>query len=210
MIASGTKKFPLVEEGIHTAVCNWIIGLGMQHNDKFNTSQLKVLIGWQLLDEEVEVNGEMLPRQISRTFSLSLSEKSLLRPFLKGWRGKDFTPEEINAFPVESLLGKGAQIQVIHNTGTNGTYASVENVLPLPKGVKIPKVETKYFDFDEPATYAVFDSLPKYLRNQIYEAENFCDLGIDYDPDQDDQEGTAPSVNTPKQNFNMADYEEVC
>ena len=76
--------------------------------------------------------------------------------------------------------------------------------------MKIPKVETKYFDFDEPATYAVFDSLPKYLRNQIYEAENFCDLGIDYDPDQDDQERTVPSVNTPKQSFNMADYEEVC
>ena len=91
----GDGEFDMTEEGVHLAVCYGVIDLGQQHNPKFDNWPHKVMIQWELPKLRIDVKeGERTvskPRAISRRFTLSLSEKSHLRPFLESWRARNST-----------------------------------------------------------------------------------------------------------------------
>jgi len=82
------------------------------------------------------------PRWASRRFGLTKGQKGKLLPFLVGWRGKSFTPDELTRLDLKVLLGRCCQIQVVHDysKGEN-TYANIAQAIPLPKGTVVPQPE---------------------------------------------------------------------
>ena len=113
-----------VEEGTHLGVCSMLIDLGMQYSEVYKKSQRKVLIGWELPDETIEIDGEMKPRVLSKRYTANLSEKSNLRKDLASWRGRDFTQEELKAFDLKNIVGASCLLTIIHSKNGEKTYAS--------------------------------------------------------------------------------------
>jgi len=71
----------------------------------------------------------------SRGFNTTLGEKSALRAFLKLWFGRDLTAAEQQEFDTETLIGRIAQIVIVHNEGRNGdTYANIGLIRPDKSG----------------------------------------------------------------------------
>ena len=66
----------------------------------------------------------------SRNFTPTLNEKSNLRKFLRGWFGRDLTKAEMDDFDTESLIGKSAQIVVVHEHKDGETYANIVACTP--------------------------------------------------------------------------------
>lgn len=67
----------------------------------------------------------------SRGFTPSLHEKAALSQFLRKWFGRALTAAEENEFDTESLIGKTAEITVVHEEGRNGeTYANIALIRP--------------------------------------------------------------------------------
>lgn len=119
--SSATSIEP-IEEGTHLGVCNMLVDLGMQYNETYKKSSRKVLIGWEIQDETIELDDGPHPRQISKRYTASLNEKSTLRSDLAAWRGRDFTPEELAAFDLRNIVGASCLINVIHKESNGKTY----------------------------------------------------------------------------------------
>ena len=66
-------KLPPLEPGVYIAVCVGVIDLGEQYSEKFKNYRNEVQFVWELAGETVEVDGEVKPRQLSRTFSVATS-----------------------------------------------------------------------------------------------------------------------------------------
>lgn len=165
----GKSSVPLLEPGTYGAICCQIIDLGMQFNETFHSTARKVLIGWEVVGETVEVNGETQPRIFSKIYTASLNEKAALRKDLNAWRGRPFTAQELAAFDLKSILGAPCLISVIHQQGQTGnTYATLASISSLPKGYPRPAqtVPTLTYDIDEDDPARV-DELPKWIGEMI-------------------------------------------
>jgi len=67
----------------------------------------------------------------SRGFTPSLHEKSAFSQFLRKWNGRALTAAEEEEFDTESLIGKTAEITVVHEDGRNGeVYANIALIRP--------------------------------------------------------------------------------
>ena len=66
----------------------------------------------------------------SRNFTPSLNEKANFRKFLRGWFGRDLNAQELNDFDTESLIGKPAQVVVVHEHKDGETYANIVACTP--------------------------------------------------------------------------------
>lgn len=135
---SGGADFEPAPEGLHPAICCDVIDKGVVETP-WGPSH-KVQLRWQLdghSDAGLRNDGKQW--LVVRQFTLSLHEKAALRKFLTSWRGKQFTPEELQGFDVEKVLGAPCLLQVIHAQRPDGKiYANVENIMPLPKGYAKP------------------------------------------------------------------------
>ncbi len=135
---SGGQDFEPITAGVHHAVCSKIYDLGTHHYEwkGKETEAHKILITWEVPGEIIEIDGEDVPRIISREYTLSLSNKSNLRPALEAWRGKKFSEKELQGFNVEKLLGANCQLQVVHVKKEDRTYGNIAAIMSLPKGTK--------------------------------------------------------------------------
>src|ERR1700676_5595242 len=124
--AKGGSDFTPVPPGVHFAICSNVVDLGVQKTTFKGQDKQKhqVYLRFELPDTRVEwtKDGKKMegPATIGRTFTLSIGEKSNLRPFLEGWRGKAFTPVEEEGFDITSIIGKVCQLSVVHETGGDG------------------------------------------------------------------------------------------
>lgn len=157
-------NFPriLAPDGIQAAVCCDVVDRGLVESEwqgEKKTSH-KVSIHF-LLDEQIPSRWShphtnevvMVPPElagrpfgISRWFTLSLHEKSALRHFLKTWRGKDFTADQLKGFDLETLIGAPAAITIVHNYAESKDryYANLEGISRLPKQWEAPTIPTDY------------------------------------------------------------------
>lgn len=144
-----------IPEGMHHAICYAVYDLGTQHSDTFNNDSRQLVIIWELTEERIEIEKDgkkqNLPRAISKMFTASLGKKANLRKALEAWRGRVFTAEELEGFDLVKLLGINCQLQILHKTKENKTYANIMSIVPLSKGMtsKKPENPTKYFCFDD-------------------------------------------------------------
>lgn len=148
------NNLPLLEEGIHKAVCQSVIDIGLQFNEKFQKLTHQLIIIWELPEQRISVvnkEGKVqdLPRVTSKKYTCSLHEKSALAKDLQSWRGKRFTPAEEEGFDLSSLLNENCMLQILHTSTDGKTYANISTILPLFKGMEKvePENPVRYFSF---------------------------------------------------------------
>jgi hypothetical protein len=173
-----------------------IYGIGEQEkNYKGKTSYVEqIIFTFELPSEPIEIDGEMKPRQLSRTFNASVSEKGHLGKFLKSWCGKGFTSKnELGNFEIFNLLGTSAMVNVIQ---TENGYSNIDTVMPLPKGMAVPSSDTALISFDvdewDDDTYAL---LPGWIQEKVqnssrYKEAHAPDTAVDFPEVSEDVEVT--------------------
>ncbi len=168
-LTESTATFELPPAGPQAARCIRLIDLGTQPTDYQGEvrNSRKVLLTWRL--SELRADGE--PFTVSRRFTASLHEKSALRAFLKSWRGKDFTPDELCAFDLKKLLGAPALLNLTHTQRGGRDYCDIASVSPIPKGMQAPPPlgdsEGVLFDISDRSTHHHLQDLSERLADQI-------------------------------------------
>lgn len=180
---NGNSNIPVLEDGVYMAICNGVIDLGIQSNEQFgNKSSRKMMIQWQIVGENVEINGEKLPRRMQKQYGFSLNSKANLRKDLEAWRGRAFTSEELKGFDLTNIINVPCQLQVLvkERVGKDN-YNDIGGIMALPKGNNIEKLEDKdllMLDLEDPNTYVYFKNVPKWIQDRIKQAENYESSGL--------------------------------
>ena len=176
---SGGVEIPKLEGGVYTAVSSAMIDIGLQTNEKFDKTQRKFMMVWTILNEQIEINGEMQDRVISKEYTFSLHEKSTLKKDLQAWRGKAFTDEELNGFDLLNVLNKACQLQIIQEERNGKSYNNIAGIMSLPKGTEIKGVENAYyFDIETESTWIHYKNIPNWIREKIKKANNYESSGL--------------------------------
>lgn len=167
---------PKCPEGLHQAVCVDVIDNGFsdvvyqgnpvmveRNGKKVQKKKREVTFVFQVdarTDDDEPIrrdDGKMF--LVYAKFTASLADTAKLLPFLETWLGKPI-PQNIrdSGFDMDKLIGRNAQIQVVHNTSQkNGkTYANVKGILPITAKTTKLTVEDGYVreqdrpDYDPP------------------------------------------------------------
>lgn len=184
--------------GTHVAICVRFIDLGTQQQEWKGTTKLyrKVLITWELPGELMD-DGR--PFTISKRYTWSMSEKANLRHDLHGWRGKAFTEADFTGpdrFDIKNILGKACLLTIVHDVKDGSTYANIQSVSALPKGMSAPahtnpivyfSLEADRFDADVLAglsekIQAVIKSSPEYGHRMNHEMQKPNGNGNGHEP----------------------------
>lgn len=168
----GGRDFEPVPEGPAMGICDMMVDLGLQDGGSFGPKH-KVYIRFQIPEHRVQYTKDDveydLPAVVGVQFTLSLSEKSNLRPFLEGWRGKNFTGEEVREFDITQVAGKPAYLNIVHKEGegrnAGKTFANIKSIMPPPRGMPVPKIEGEVIVHDDDTDS--YDKLPKWLQEKI-------------------------------------------
>ncbi len=176
-------KVPPVDPGIYIAVCVHSIDLGEQLTEKKGEAPRldnKVTLTFELVGETMEVDGKTKPRDLSRTFNVCYSKNGSLRKFVQSWIGKTFSDEAFADFDTNDLVGRAAQLSVIHSE--SGEYANIDAALPLPKGMPAPKATLPLIRFDlEPWDAAAFEALPDWAKDRVKRSSQYQDMHVPTD-----------------------------
>ena len=161
--SGGDRISILAPPGLQPAVCCDVKDQGM-HENKFQPGKKthKISIHWligELIPQtythpytnERSDTGELVgkPMMVSRWFTNSLHEKASLRSFLRAWRGRDFTQEQLAGFDLETLIGVRCALNISHSQAesTGNWYANVDLATLLPKGMTEVDVPADYVRF---------------------------------------------------------------
>lgn len=182
------EDFPILPEGVKVAICFGLFDIGTQYNERWDKETRQVIIVWEIPEERITINEEDLPRAISQKYTLSLHEKAQLRKHLEAWRGKAFTEQELNGFDMKNILGKGCQLQIIHNKKNDKTYANIAAIMALPKGMTQPKPENplKYFSFEDQQD--IPENTPKWIADLIKQSKEYKQIHGDMPEEYSDLE----------------------
>lgn len=170
-----TQVIPTLEAGSYVARCYSMIHIGTTEFEWQGEMKKtnKVRITFEIPSElrSFKEGQDLKPVAVSKELTLSLHEKSKMRPLLEAWRGKKFNDEEIDNFDVTNLVGAPALITVIIS---DKGYLEIANIAKLPKGMECPPQVNKsqildYDTFDQ----EIFNSLPEFLRNKIVSSEEY-------------------------------------
>ena len=169
---STTPREPIPAK-VHIAVCNSIIDLGVQtktYNNQPAKQVREVLIGWELPYETIDVEGEKVPRIISRTYTMSLNEKARLRKDIESWLGRALSLDELRCFNLTSMVAKPCQLQVVHTQRNGNTYANINNIMSLPDNMPIPApTQVVIFGLDDKDAMETVNLLPEWIQKRIKE-----------------------------------------
>lgn len=156
--------------GPYVAICTRFIDLGTQYSEHYNKSAHKVMIGWELADI---ADSQNRPYQIAKRYSWSMHEKSALRKDLEAWRGRPFVDTDFGpgGFNASKLLGKACQMMIAHSTNGDKTYANVQTIMAMGKGMVAPEALSplEYLalssdEFDPKVYAALSDGLRKVIE----------------------------------------------
>lgn len=160
-------NFELIPADQYAAICYRVIDLGTQKGEYQGVPNHKrqAMISWEI-DAKME-DGK--PFAISKWYTLSLNEKSSLRPDLESWRGKAFTQEELDGFDISKLLKVPCLLQIVHKTNKQGQIkASVNSIMKLPKAMIAPAIVNPLIDFSlDEYNQSIFDMIPEGIQKMI-------------------------------------------
>ncbi len=112
-------SFEPIPTGIHQAVCYAVYDIG-NHRGEYQgktVTRHQIVVCWEL--DCAMQDGR--PFGMSKFYTLSLHEKATLRKDLESWRGKKFTPEELDGFDVEKLIGVNCTLNIIDEPKDDGS-----------------------------------------------------------------------------------------
>lgn len=170
-----TTDYTPIEAGTYPARCTGLIDLGTQTSTFEGDTKAahKVLMQFEILDEESRRN-DGTPFVVSKRFTLSKHEKSALRGFLQGWRGRDFSADEIKRFDLAVVLGQPCLLSVVNTSKDGKTFANIASAAKLPRGMAAPAGELPLLHFDLSAPdWAVYAQLGSRLQGQIAESPQY-------------------------------------
>lgn len=169
------KDFKPMPAGSHVSRCFAVISLGTQNSPNFPAS-FKVMLMFEVPGEPITIDGKPAPMTIQREYTLSLSEKANLRHDLESWRGRQFTPTELEGFQVEKVVGQPCMLSVIHKqTAKNKIYAAISSIAGLPKGVVCPPAWHEAITFEiEDGESETYKALPEWIRKKIAACEEWA------------------------------------
>ena len=178
----GTPR-ELIESGNYPARCISVIHIGTIEDTWKGQPKMmnKVRIVWEIphLTKVFDPAKGPQPMSISMDYTLSTGEKSNLRKMLESWRGKDFTPAEIEKFDVLSVVGAPCFINIIHKMSSAGNeYETITAVTRVPQGTKIPPMINPklLFDFEENFSAAKLEAFPDFLKEKIKKSKEYKQL----------------------------------
>jgi hypothetical protein len=172
------STFTPVPPGMHLARCYRVVDLGTQKIEwQGQIKHLKkIKVQFEVHGEDEQGNALVTnkgePMSISKNYTLSLSEKANLRKDLQGWRGRDFTPDELRGFELKNILDKWAMLSVAKSMGNNGKeYTNIMSVNPVPAAIKKTGLPEGYntpalFEIDDP-NMELFDTFSDGLKSKI-------------------------------------------
>ena len=176
-----SSNFTPIEPGSYIARCYSMVEIGTietEYNGE-KKKQKKVCLTWELPEELAVFNEEKGPEPyaVSKTYTLSMHEKSTLRKDLESWRGKAYTEEEARRVDITRLLGQPCIVSVVHQAGKadpNKTFVTVSSISKLMKGQKCPDQinPTRLLCFDE-FNWEVFEKLSDYMKDKIKVSDEF-------------------------------------
>lgn len=171
---SGGVTFEQAPVGTHVARCIKLIDLGTQTGEYLGqaTKKRQLLVSWEL-PNALMTTGEFKgkPFSASKFYTMSLNEKSALRKDLVTWRGREFTPDELNGFEAKNILGKPCMISITLNQ--NGK-AKVSAVMSLPQGMTCPPQVNPSILFDlSNFSHEVFNTISKGIQAIIEKSPEF-------------------------------------
>lgn len=176
LIVSQPKQndYTPIPDGTYLGVCSMIVDLGEMYSETYKKCQRKVMIGWQLPEETIEVNGKTEPRVVTNRYTATLGETGNLYRDLIAWRGKPFTAEELAAFNLENIIGASCLLTVSTSKNGDKTYTNVTGVAKLLKGMEKGELvgEPLLFNLDT-ATAEDVEALPQWIANQIKKSETY-------------------------------------
>lgn len=185
---SGGGNFKRVPPGAYIGRCFSLVDLGTQlSTGQFGEKmQHKIKIGWELFGDDedgnpltIDVDGRDMPLTISKSYTVSLHEKSGLRKDLAAWRGRDFTDDEAKAFDVAKLLGAYCMVNVTQSESNGKTYSNVAGLTPIPGALKNAKPAPVHadvkFDLDAP-DMAIFETFHEKLQEAIKRSPEWAQL----------------------------------
>jgi hypothetical protein len=181
---AGSVPRQLVPAGTHAARIYSIIDLGTHQVEYQGESKAKRLVrlGWELLDETIEIQGENKPMVIGKEFTFSLHEKAGLRKAIESMMGKPIKDSDVPTFDLECLIGIPVLLGVVHEQSQAGnSYAKITSYSPPMKSMK-PRalsLEKQVFEL-LPSNYEAFKALPLWTKRKIKEAK---ETPKDWDPE---------------------------
>jgi len=163
----GGDDFPLPPEDLHLGICYLVVDLGIQETEYEGKTghQHKVMVGWELSQALME-DGQ--PFVATKEYTLSLSEKSNLYKDLISWRGREFTPDELEGFDLFSILKAPAQISVVHRASKSGRInARVGAITKILKGTEVPELVNSLQSFSLEESQNPDEEIYEWIRKKI-------------------------------------------
>jgi hypothetical protein len=182
MLNNKKLSLHIVPVGFHLARCFRIIDIGTQSSiieDKVRY-QRKIKIYWEVYVKESEhVSLSQLDSQpliVTKDYTLSWADKSILQIDLQSWRGRPFTLEEQRRFDLKNVLDKWCILNVTHEAKetSDGVYVNILDITPVPNEVRPSRFpdghnQAQIFQISDP-DMKMFDTFSNKLKKQIMDS----------------------------------------
>lgn len=148
MIVTAGKQYQLPSEGSVQGVLAEIVDLGVVKSEwnGVQKEQWKCLLTFEITETKQETGERLI---VSRQFTASLDERGNLRKFLEGWRGRSFTPEELQGFDLDSCVGVNAILSLSHNKKGDRTYCNIASAARLLPNMEKIGISDNYVSYAE-------------------------------------------------------------
>lgn len=184
-----------MQSGTYNAVCCGLIDLGVQYFEYMGIGQRKsqLLLVFEFPDEQIEVDGELLPRNLSQKFNKSCNEKSNFRKTLTSWRGRDFSDDELNDFDLSRLVGVPATVSVSTKESGGKTVSYISAITkPMRDNKNVPSRKI-LFDLSNNSTFDSVSMMTNWMIDLINRSEEAVKNGWKFD--KNETEHSAVDVN---------------
>ena len=192
-----------VEGGVYDGICCSVIDIGTQHSEYQGKSKVRrqAIVGFELLDEHYEdKDGNTKRCHVSGFYTQSLDPRATLRKHLKGWRGRDFTPEELEGFDPKNIIGVPC-ILTVELTEKNRN--KIEAISKYKRG-DAPGCEghERYFMMTDDEGRITFDgNFPEWmsdgLQDLIKKSDEYRIITGELQPEQEEEPPPAPEEASP-------------
>jgi hypothetical protein len=117
--------------GLVQAVCTQVFDIGLQHTTYKGVEKLthQCIVMWELAERITD--GEYAGKRfvVSKFYTASLSDRAHLRKDLVSWRGRDFSPVELEGFELENIRSANCYLNLVERKKANGDSAVVVDAI---------------------------------------------------------------------------------
>jgi hypothetical protein len=166
-----------IDPGLHVSKCCLVSGIGSHPNFQGTASVRKLVLGFELFDEDGEAIGVL-----SKICTENLGDLSTLGMAARALLGPQFP--EVGSLNVETLLGCYCYIEVSEKTKDGKNVSEIKLFTPLPKAYKTDNLKPErtevYFNFNSDFfDIQQFENLDSWIKKMVEESEEYKKLNSD-------------------------------